>query len=172
MLPASIGELVFQKSANLANVLVTVLLSVIFLFPKFLAFKGSQRIPHICGIRNKVRQNWQVQSHLHLKRARQHRNSQVNKTTWRSSILRCSCLSLEPDWHPSLPWASCYFHMTMLLTHQSSVYHTHTSILQMCFKNTCNTDFSVHLHLPAWLAVLLLLNTLFTYHSYSLLYHP
>lgn len=48
----------------------------------------------------------------------------------------------------------------MLSTDQSSLYHTHTSILQICFKNTYNTGFSVHLHLPAWLDVLLLLSDL------------
>lgn len=81
VLPVSIGKLIFQKSANSANVLVIVLLSVVFLFPKFSGFKGGQKIPDMSGMRNRVRQNCQVQSHLHFKRAEQHGNSQVNKTT-------------------------------------------------------------------------------------------
>jgi len=52
--------------------------------------------------------------------------------------------------------------MAMLLTGQSSLHHTHISILQICFKNTYNTAFGVHFHLPAWLDALLLLNTSFT----------
>jgi len=81
VVPTSTGEPLFQKSANPANALVTVLLFVIYLFPKFLGFKGGQTILDMSGMRNRVRQNCQVQSHVHFKRAVQHGNSQVSKTT-------------------------------------------------------------------------------------------
>lgn len=58
VLPANIGEFVFQKSANPENVLFSL---AIFLLPKSLGSKSGQRIPEMSGMRNRVRQNCQVQ---------------------------------------------------------------------------------------------------------------
>lgn len=88
------------------------------------------------------------------KKAAQHVNSQVNRTTKHCTVFKISCLSLKPDWCPPLPWSACYSHTAILPTNKGGL--SHASIVQIYLKKTYITGSTAHLHLSAWLDALLL----------------
>lgn len=103
----------------------------IFLLPKSLGYKCGQRIPEMSGMRNKVRQNCQVQSHLQLsmetpKWIGLHKTALfLRSVAWAWSPTGVHHCLGQPA---SLTW-QCY-----QLAHQGGF--SHTSIVQMSFKKT------------------------------------
>lgn len=128
--PANIGEFVFQKSANPENVLFTVLLYFYYSNPwaPRVAREHQKWVGWGTGWGKIVRFNHTCISRKQLSMGTPKWTALHNTALF----LRYSCLSLKPDWRPSLPWAACYSHTAMLPTDQGGL--SHTSIVQISLQ--------------------------------------